>query len=124
MPQQHETRARTVKIIVGICFAVIVFAYLPLAYYRIHSLFQSLGQSSAAAEYRAQQLFSGDVSEKLQAAATKTKEQWQVLQQYQAETQQVIQFTDEVQRAVSQRALSATSTPSDNLPQDGELPPQ
>lgn len=117
MSEQHETRARAVKIIVGICFAFIVIAYLPLAYYRIRSLVHSLGDSTVIVEKRTQQLWEGDVEEKLKAAAVQTKEQWKTLQEYQASTQQINQFANEVQRAVTEQTLTATSTESDSSSQ-------
>jgi len=120
MQDSHEKRARIVKIIVGICFALILIAYLPLAFGRIQSLFQSLGQASATAEERTQQLWGGGVSEKFKAAAQQTQEQWQAFQEFQANQKQsqsnetstnaIIEFTQEVQRAVTDQTAGSSTT--------------
>ncbi|MBI2484105.1 hypothetical protein HYV71_02890 [Candidatus Uhrbacteria bacterium] len=112
MTDQHEKRARTVKIIVGICFAFIVIAYMPLAYTRVRSLVQSLGDSTVNVEQGAQRLWKGDVEEKLKSAASMTKEQWLLLQEYQATAQQISEFADEVRRAADEQVTGATSTES------------
>ncbi|MBI4250019.1 hypothetical protein HY622_00305 [Candidatus Uhrbacteria bacterium] len=120
MQDSPEKRAKAVKIIVGICFALILVAYLPLAFGRIKALFHSLGQASATAEERTQQLWGGGVSEKFKAAAQRTQEQWSAFQEFQANQKQsqsdetspneIIEFTQEVQRAVADQTASSSAT--------------